>query len=99
MSPFGFPAPQGSSPPRRLPTVTDRDPAKRRSHPLVVVTPTEGPNGGSTTRAKCYLGRPDNFVEQREYRSSVARAHGFVPKPMRRIVVMGEFVGRRNHCA
>ena len=29
----------------------------------------EGPDGGSTTRAKCYLGHPDNFVEQREHRS------------------------------
>jgi hypothetical protein len=29
--------------------------------------------GGSTTRAKCYLGRSDNFVEQREHRSMTPR--------------------------
>ena len=50
-----------SSPPRRLATVTDRDPEKM-DWILVFVTPM-GTNGGSTTRAKCYLGRPDNFVE------------------------------------
>ena len=62
--------------------------------------------------AKCYSGRCDNFVEQREHRSvapcvvdvnerggTVAWAQGFVPKLVSRIEIMGELVSCRNHCA
>jgi hypothetical protein len=40
-----------SSPPRRPAAVTCRDPEKMELDSLVLVTPTEGPNGGSTPLA------------------------------------------------
>jgi hypothetical protein len=60
----------------------------------------------------CHLSRCDNLVEQREHRSmtpavvdvhecrgTVMRAEKFVAKLVSRVVVMGELVSRRNHCA
>ena len=52
--------------------------------------------GEAQRGAKCMAPR---VVDVYERGGTAARAQVFVPKPMRRIVVMGEFVGRRNHCA
>jgi hypothetical protein len=62
--------------------------------------------------AKCYSGRCDNFVEQREHRSvapcvvdvnehggTIAWTQSFVAKSVSGIEVMSDLVSRRDHCA
>jgi len=38
-------------------------------------------------------------VEINERGGAIMWTHGFVPRLMSRIQVMGEFISRRNHCA
>jgi len=38
-------------------------------------------------------------VDAHEYGAAVNRRENFVPKLVSRVVVMGELVSRRNHCA
>lgn len=45
------------------------------------MTPTEGPDGGSTPREKCYLARSDNFVVQQVLMALQALVHA--PQPIR----------------
>jgi hypothetical protein len=68
--------------------------------------------GLGTDLEEPFLSRCDNLVEQREHRSTasavvdvhecggaVMRAQSLVAKLVSRIVVMGELVSRRDHCA